>query len=390
MFKTLALILTSTNIHAATQVSAPHANLSYIGKALIKEQSTHTFQELDKFHLSDIHLNQGTLAQALSVIYSEYKKTCVLTKQQPLKIQYTGVSTKSRTLNVTLSGTFAELNKLVATYYGCELQYTPASNTIESKFLAPDSAITQAEITLPPDWAQILELAPFAEAGETKDAEENSLKKLTALLDLEEDTQYAYSSKKCTLSVSGSPLSIAKLQKISSILQKRKPKQIRVATKYVGLPNTLDVLADTLVGDKMLFLNDGQTQMIMRSICQIKGASIMTAPSTISRNQELAQLEIIDEFESGIITKKKQWTGLRMHLYGELCGFDITLNREIFIGQREGVLKKVHYYDYKYLSRTRDGNTTARYSHSRDGVNYYVFMTSNIIDATGKRVKDLN
>ncbi|MGJ8673332.1 hypothetical protein [Rubritalea sp.] len=378
--------LSLSDVHAASPKVVSHPLLSHLNKSLEKKKGAHSFQELDRFYLPDIRLKQVTLDEAFKAIDVAYKETCEITLQKPLQIKYTGAPTEKRTLNITLSGTYQETTKLIAAYFGSELRYSPDTQTVAVSPTTIDPSITQSEIPLPPDWYQLLNLTPSTK-DRTNASEEKALEKLASILDENNKTEISYSRKKCTMTISGSPLAVKKLKNISQILRGIKPSQIRVASKSVALPEKNDPLSRALTGDNVLYLEDGAVQMIMRGLSQTKDTQITTAPSIVMRDKELATLELINEFESGLLSKKKQWTGCRLHIYGELTGFDITLNRETFIGQREGLLNKFHYYDYKWITTCRDGNTTARYSHSHNGLNYYIFMTNNIVDATGKRVR---
>jgi len=179
---------------------------------------------------------------------------------------------------------------------------------------------------------------------------------------------------------------LAQMKRFSQILRKGKPLQLRTASKLLSIPSNQSLDSAT---NKQL--TDGQTQKIMRSVSSFKGASVSTLPSIVSRHNEEALIEVIQELGP----QNKGWSGVKLAIKSSLYGLG---NETVLFYEQRPPLKPKQNADprHKILQPARvlegfvlkDSHSMIIKVHESKELSQYLVITSNIIDATGRSVRE--
>lgn len=300
-----------------------------------------------------------------------------------------------------LNGDFLFNLSLINLIYGAEM--VKSANELKFSPMVTDEESMKATVSVPPNFDSFMALKPQSSSRDL-------ILTLESLLSLSKDTEVTYSREKSSLQLKGPKSELDRVKQFAELCYREKPRQIRISTKLLKIPRDAD-LFDEKINDEPASLSDGQVLMLMRSVSGVSGSTISTLPSIVARPSELAKIDIFREFPPREFSSKVDWVGVKLQAKPELLGLSISLGSKISLGESD-LFGRLNYAESETKVTLADGfNHVCRIDHispeskpadsslspmrvtyyrqsARNGFNYYLVSSANIIDATGKSVRE--
>jgi len=188
----------------------------------------------------------------------------------------------------------------------------------------------------------------------------------------------------------------ATVEALAKSIKETPPTQLKFTTKIVELSYDLDYLLPDLNLSDAADLTNGQVQFLMRALAQKKGTDLMTMPSFTARNGQEGKIEIIRELTSpagGTSEEIEQHdVGIVMKTTGSRMGFgqEVNLNFTNTTGELDAATGKalIGRQTIANSGFSKDGGTRYIRQTRPDGKQTLLLVTSEIIDATGRPIRD--
>lgn len=355
--------------------------------------------------LPTIKIEGLTLKDSLGKLMAAYDEACFKSGETPLPLNFKIPPGADRFLRVHLpAGDFHNSVHMLASLAGMKA----SRQDLEYRFEPLPDRLKQVKLELEasPGFSQALKDMAAENAG---NAEQRHLPRhpayqritqdrLAALgLDLDPSTQVSLAdSGKLTLETTSTADADAVAALVKSILQVSQA-QLKFTTKVVEMPSgseeflpSLNDLAD--VSD----LDEDQVQQLMRQLAQKRGVDLMTAPTIVAGNGRGEMVKITpdplspaddntDPFEKhdiGVVLKVK---GSRL-AFGQELDFNFTnttgeldsATGQAFINKRTNLANN---------GFSQNGRTRFMRQTRADGSQTLLFVTSQVIDATGRPIR---
>ena len=244
----------------AAEILAPN-----ISEMMAKHEPSrqHTAEELEHFYLPKVSFHNDTLEQALKNLISQYKLVCFRSGEIPLELSFDIQGDPTEKFTLSTAGSITDILENLALRTSMEVENSGSKFTFTPTLASPGDGLITDAFPVPPDFLTLL-------SDQVNSSLPRDSKKLFSLLkeqlNLNKSTTFSFSAARSVLTVKGTPSDLAQMKRFSQILRKRKPLQLRTASKLLSIPSNQSLDSAT---NKQL--TDGQTQMIMRSVSSFKG-----------------------------------------------------------------------------------------------------------------------
>lgn len=363
-------------------------------------RATHSPARLAEFILPEVLIAGLDLEGAVRKVMTAYEATCKRTDENPLPLKFVFAGGNHRKINVHLQGkSFQSSLRLLAALSGMKV----SRNELEYRFelLAGSAAGMKQTLEVSPDFsAELDKLAgskephnadPFAEPVSPKST---PIREKLAALGLELDP-----SATVTLSNSGkleianlTPADAAALSVLARTLSDQPRVQQKFTSKVLDLPAGMDWTPPA-----SNHMSEDQVQLLMHEMSQSTGVHLRTLPSVTSKSGQTTSIEIVRDFiypvdETGEKFEKHQ-IGHVMQVGGNSLGFgnDVYFNYTDTTGELDPANGKPIINTRANLSDlgfSNDGGTRIVTQTRPDGTKTLLLLTSQLIDATGRPIRD--
>lgn len=358
-------------------------------------RATHAPERLKEFMLPEVAIDGLTLGEALRKLMEVYEDVCTKTGETPLRLTFDIPTGNAKKLHLKLSP--RNLNssiQLLATYSGMKVSRNKTAYHFEP--FADERKQVNKAIAVPPDFASVISnnagldpgADPFAES-EPHRMPIGELIKASGLT-LDPSTQLSLTA---TGTLNINTTSSADLAMISALVGvSEMPAQQKFATKVVEIPSGVDWTPPDVSQ-----MTEDQVQLLMREMAQTAGVELRIMPSMTARSGQNGTIEIIRELITPVGESGQEFEthnlGHVMQIRGDALGFghEVALNYTDTTGDvdaatgKANINKRIDMTDSGFSS---DGGTRLVVQTRPDGSRSLVFVTSTMIDATGRPMYD--
>ncbi len=346
-------------------VETPEGPRSGAGRGMTEREAIplteHDVDQMGDFMLPLVEGREVSLKGAIRILTAAYKDACRQSRTKGLVFEFDVPEGDERISFSIEQGNFEEVLKLIARLAGYEVVGDGLVVSFEA-LPAVDEGVTRTFRVSPDfrtklgDELRRLGMVPSDDPGEM----------LEAMGVVRDGGKVTFSQNEAVLTVQGSG---ADLARVEAKIFDRKPIQLKATMKLIHADEALDEEVVAARGAELLDRVQG--------LAGKEGVEVMTMPSVTMRQQQEADIEVINTHPEG-------WTGQRMNLEGELMGLSI-LSRDTVEYRPEG-------HPQPYAQDTvygvfNDGEAQISLVDARDGEFLYRVLTLEMIDATGRPIR---
>ena len=267
------------------------------GKASIRFASdpaaTHPPERLNQFYLPPVNIEGLPLEAALRKLLAVYEEACRETGETPLPLTFSVPTGPDRLLKVKVGGgTLDNSIRLLASLSSLKVKREGPAYLFEEP--AETGRPVKKSLGVPPDILSRLKSAAPSPPGDPADL----IGALAALgVDLDPSTRLKFSAGSSillleTLSAADEVAVTALVERFASERPIQHKLQIRVVELAAGVEWTPPEISQ---------LDEQGMQLVMRELAQTKGVDLMTMPSTVARDGQLAKVEVLRIVVSAIL-----------------------------------------------------------------------------------------
>ncbi len=360
-------------------------------------RATHAPERLKEFMLPEIAIDGLTLGEALRKLMGVYENACRKSGESPLRLVFDVPPGATRKLQLRLGGrNFTSSVQLLAALSG--MTASRSGLTYQFKPLIDEPKTVSRSIRVPPDMSSLLIELTGIETGAKSPFETD----VTPRIPVDELFRKLISdldpSTRLSLTASGilnlETTSTADAAAVSALIQgiSQKPLQHKFTSMVVNLAAGAEWTPPDVSQ-----MTDAQLQLFMRGMAQTQGTELTTLPSITSKKGQSATVEIIREWivpkdDSGEAFETHD-VGQVMHIQGSALGFghDIAFDYTDSTAEVDPETGKPSFakrIDVKDSGFSSDNGTRFVVQTRPDGSKSVVLVTSTMIDATGRAVRD--
>lgn len=379
--------------HPAPAAAGDEGAVSHLpGKASVRFAAdpavTHPPERLSQFYLPQIDIDGLPLEAALKKLQAAYEDTCRETGETPLALTFSVPPGQYRLLTVKVGGgTFDNSIRFLASLSSLKVKREGSAYLFE----APEETgkLVKKTLRVPPDILSRLKSAassPSAAAADFAGA-------FAALgVELDPSTGLKFSAGSSTLQIETTRA--ADELAVSAMVERMaagRPIQHKLETRIIEL--TADV---EWTPPESAQLDEAGMQLLMRELARIKGADLMTMPSTVARDGQLAKVEIVRDLISPVPGSegdfKSDPVGVVLDLKPVVLGFgqrlDLGFNvTEGNIDPQTSGVKIVNRASFTDTAFSRDSATHLHVETRPDGSRVLLLVKSTLVDAIGRPVR---
>lgn len=396
-FKASSLFLLSAACLCVSPVIAQtESSKDKLLNKLTADTPSHSTADLSRFYIPEFTVYNASPKSALSSFLMEYQKACFLSGEAAIRFKSNTQELPATSLNFTTSGTFTQVLDSIALRLNMNAKIE--ENTIlftPIEVADTENKLTTEHFNIRPDF--LLRLFKEFKYASNSINESSILAHFKKDFSLHEQTTLSLNKEQSVLTVNATPSEISRVKQIVDQLYARPVFQVRTSTKIVSVPKSIQT---TFNEGKQAIptktpLTDGEIQLIMRQLAQIKDCDIVTAPSIVSRNNEMALIEIMREhLAEKEPTPQFKWSGLKLGIRPSVCGFG--LENIISYEQRAhpagapthpgSNFNFKHDAKIKELALIPNGQSMFFEINRTEGMINYLVISTSVIDATGKAI----
>jgi hypothetical protein len=359
-------------------------------------------EKFRRFFLPPIELKNASIGEAAAEIKRAYRETALATGEIPLDldIDYSDAQTLKPLNCVTPRATAGTVIRFVAAMTGNRTD--GALPNFQIKALCPDP-VRSGKLEVPPDLPSILDAYqngaisateaklpedPFAISSEVeklagKDPFSTSgsrpdLKSELLSLGFNEGVECRLSSGSVLSYKNFSEIEIEQLKTLIELGSGGElgPIQGKTTTKIVAMnpEKNLSIASGET-------LSDGDLQLVMREFAMTRGTDLLALPSVVSRNGEVARVEIAGESAEAL--QNQSWAGVRMA--STSVPFGLGTQVEFACETSNGSDEPVRIRERMTIP---EGNSGVSVVQGKDGKTYVVMQGVTMIDATGRPISE--
>ncbi len=365
-------------------------------KSAIREpdgpRATHGPQQLKDFMLPEMAIDGLSLEEALRKLNAAYQDACLKSGETPLDLKFAVAPGSSRIQRLRLrERSFSSSVRLVATLAG--MTSSRSGLTFHFKPLSGEPMRVVRSIRVRPDLSQKLTELAGHTTGDRMEMSD-SLGQLIRNLGLDLDP-----STRLTLDASGK-LSLettrasdaAALTSLIEEINGHARLQHKVMARIIELSNETEWTAPDTSR-----MSDAEHESFMRGMAKRKGTMLKTLPSVTSRAGQIASIEMIREFsvpsdDSGEAFETHR-VGQVMHVKASPLGFghDLVFDFTDTVVENDPANGKPVFHNDTEVSDagfSSDHGSRLVVQTRDDGSRSVVLVTSQLIDATGRPLRD--
>jgi hypothetical protein len=355
--------------------------------------ATHRPEKLKEFFLPEVEINGLALKAALAKLRAAYEDVCRESGEVPVRLTFVVPPEATRPLTVKpgIRNLDASI-RLLAAMAGLKVSRSGSEYT----FTAPEETaeVVKKTISVPPDFfsrPSNREDDPFAEGQlptKISPAEYFASKGLS----LDPSTKFTRGVASLQVESASAADQIA-IEGMIDLNLNETPLQAKMQTKLIKIPAGMDW---TPPDDLSQSYEDGEIQLLMRQLSQLKGVELMTVPAITAKPGEDAKVEIINEvFVPSQTTPgefEPQPAGVIVDFRSSPYGFghhvDLNYSERIAEGESGTATAKVtERTSITDTSFAADGKARLHVQTLPDGTRSVAIVTPTLIDATGRQIR---
>jgi hypothetical protein len=351
-------------------------------------QATHRPESLGQFYLPPVHIDGLPLEAALKKLQAAYEEACRETGEMPIQLAFGVPPGPARPLTVKIgTATLDNSIRLLASLSSMKVKRDGSAYLFE----LPEETgqPVKKSLPVPPDILSRLKSAAPSPSGDPADL----IGAFAALgVDLDPSTRLKFFPGSSTVLLE--TLSAADEVAVSALIGRiagDPPIQHKLQTRVLELAAGLE-----WTPPESPQLDEAGLQLLMRELAQIKGVELMTMPSTVTRDGQLAKVEIVRDLISPVPGSEAEWrtdkVGVVLDVTPVVLGFGQRVDvgfkaTEADIDPETSEVNIVERASIEDTSFTRDTSTRLHVETRPDGSRILLLVTPTLIDATGRPVR---